>query len=79
MLSIEALRKIDPSNTINLTDKEIEDIRQSFYDFGQLIFEDWKEVKFGSKNPVGSLTIEKDRCKIIINGKSKSKNRNNLL
>ncbi len=56
MLSIESLRKIDPSNTAHLTDEELQDIRQSFYDFGQLMFDDWHEQNFGSKSPVGSLT-----------------------
>jgi hypothetical protein len=55
MISIESLRIIDPE-TSNLTDEELEKIRQSFYDFGQLIFDDWHEQKFGSKNPTGSLT-----------------------
>lgn len=56
MISIEALRKIDIANTAHLTDEELEDIRKSFYDFGQLMFDDWLEQKFGSKYPVGSLT-----------------------
>jgi hypothetical protein len=56
MLSIEALRKIDAVNTVNLTDEELVDIRKSFYEFGQLMFDDWHEQKFGSKSPVGVLT-----------------------
>ena len=55
MISLNTIRKIDPE-VINLTDDEIEKIRQSFYDFGQLMFDDWYEQKFGSKNPIGSLT-----------------------
>ena len=55
MISLDRLRKIDP-DTDHLTDDELEKVRQSFYDFGQLIFEDWQEQKFGSKNPVGLLT-----------------------
>ena len=54
-ISLDRLRKIDPL-TAMLTDKELEEIRQSFYDFGQLMFDDWHEQKFGSKNPIGSLT-----------------------
>lgn len=61
MISIDALRKIDPSNTAHLTDKELEDIRMSFYDFGQLMFDDWHEQKFGSKSPVGSLTNKSEK------------------
>lgn len=60
MLSIESIRKIDHSVSI-LTDKEIEDIRDSLYDFGQLIFEDWHEQKFGSKYPIGSLTSNEEK------------------
>ncbi len=56
MISIEQMIKIDPTNTVHLTDEELEGIRQSFYDFGQLMFDDWHEQKFGSKSPVGSLT-----------------------
>lgn len=56
MLSIESLRKIDKLNTAHLTDEELITIRDSFYDFGQLMFDDWHEQKFGSKSPVGLLT-----------------------
>jgi hypothetical protein len=55
MLSLESLRKID-HGTAHLTDDELEKIRQSFYDFGQLMFDDWYEQKFDSKNPIGLLT-----------------------
>ena len=55
MLSPKALKKIDPE-LAHLSDEEIEAIRDSFYAFGQLIFEDWYKEKFGSKNPVGSLS-----------------------
>lgn len=61
MLSIESLRKIDVINTEHLTDEEFEAIQKSFYDFGQLMFEDWHEQKFGSKNPVGLLTSEQEK------------------
>ena len=66
MLSIESLRKIDAINTAPLTNEELNGIRKSFYDFGQLIFEDWLEQKFGSKYPVGSFTNEKDRYKMEV-------------
>ena len=61
MISLESLRRIDPPNTAHLTDEELEGIRKSFYDFGQLIFEDWHEHKFGSKYPTGSLTPSQER------------------
>ena len=56
MLSLESLRKIDPENTSHLTDEELEGIRKSFYEFGQLMFDDWHDQKFGSKSPVGLFT-----------------------
>lgn len=55
MLNLNQLRKIDPT-TSNLTDEELEKVSQSFYDMGQLIFEDWMSEKVGSKYPIGSLT-----------------------
>jgi len=59
VITLEALRKIDPQMR-GLADSELEDVRRSFYEFGQLMFDDWKEQKFGSKNPVGSLTNKLD-------------------
>lgn len=56
MLSLESLRKIDTINTANMTDEELENVRKSFYDFCQLMFEDWHEQKLDSKFPVGLLT-----------------------
>ena len=61
MISIDALKRIDPLNTAHLTDEELESIRKSFYDFGQLMFDDWHEQKFGSKSPIGSLTHESEK------------------
>ncbi len=63
MISPEKLRKIDPEMA-HLSDEEIINIRQSFYEFGQLIFEDWYDQKFGSKNPVGLLTNQTEGNKI---------------
>ena len=63
MIGLDKLRKIEP-DIAQLTDSELEEIRQSFYDFGQLIFEDWLEQKFGSKYPIGSFTNEQDKSKI---------------
>lgn len=60
MISIEKLRRIDSVNTEHLSDDELLAIRQSFYEFGQLMFDDWQEQKFGSKNPTGSLTNNVD-------------------
>jgi|GEM_PF-1261225 len=55
MINLDILRRIDPE-TAHLDDVELEKIRLSFYEFGQLMFEDWQEQKFGFKNPIGSLT-----------------------
>lgn len=65
MISLEKLRKIDPE-TKHLADKEIESIRQEFYAFGQLVFEEWCDEKFGSKNPIGALNkiISDDNIKL---------------
>lgn len=60
MLSPEALRKIDSLNTANLTNDELQSICCSFYELGQLMFEEWKRQKFDSKNPVWSLTVEQE-------------------
>ena len=55
MITLAKLRAIDPT-LLNISDEELEEIRKSFYDFGQLMFEDWYDQKFGSKSPVGLLT-----------------------
>lgn len=54
MLSIERLRKIDPS-LAHLSDDEIVEIRETLYDLGQLIFDDWLENEAVSKYPVRVL------------------------
>lgn len=54
MISLKSLRKIDPEMA-QLSDEEVKEIREFFYAFGQLIFEDWCEQKYGSKNPVRLL------------------------
>lgn len=53
MLSLNQLRKIDPELR-NLSDDEVLKIRDSFYELGQIIYEDWG-ANGGSKNPVGGL------------------------
>jgi hypothetical protein len=65
MLSIEKLRKIDPA-LAHLTDDEIIEIRDTLYDLGQLIFDDWLENDAVSKYPVGVLQRLKDGNKIKI-------------
>jgi len=61
MLSVGAIRKIDSVNTAHLSDEELEGIRKSFYDFGQLMFDDWMEQKFSSKHLIGLLTEGKEK------------------
>ncbi|MFA5792168.1 MAG: hypothetical protein WC884_04010 [Candidatus Paceibacterota bacterium] len=61
MLSIEQLRKIDPSLK-NLTDKDFEIIRAKLYDLGKFAFEEWLKRRNSSKtvpiHPIGlSLSI----------------------
>lgn len=63
VLSIEQLRKIDPMLS-HLSDDKLLEIRNSFYDLGQLIFDDWLENGAGSKSPVGVLQRLKDGNKI---------------
>lgn len=55
MISLTKLRTIDPELE-GLTDEEIRSIQQEFYEFGQMLFDDWQEQQFGSKSPVRSLT-----------------------
>lgn len=62
-ISLNHLRKIDPE-VANLTDKELEAVRDSFYEMGNLIFEDWCEQKFGSKYPSGDNNFEPNKGKI---------------
>lgn len=64
MLSLEALRKVDPDNTADLTDEELDEIRVNIYGVGQLIFEDWHDQKTGSKNPIGSFQDIEDESTI---------------
>lgn len=63
MISLEQLRRIDPE-VAHLTDEELFEIRQSFYDFGELMFEDWKDQKFGSKNPIGLFPLNDTESKL---------------
>lgn len=54
MLSPEKLRIIDPSLKDN-SEEEIIKIRDSLYELGHLIFDDWLDKKAGSKYPDGVL------------------------
>lgn len=53
MISLKQFRKIDPELS-NLSDEEMDKILGSFYELGQIIYEDWLENS-GSKNPIGVL------------------------
>jgi hypothetical protein len=59
MLTIASLKKIDPSLSY-LSDEELEVVRVSFYELGQLMFDDWHKNKISSKNPACSLTINQE-------------------
>ncbi|MEK7187827.1 MAG: hypothetical protein AAB691_03215 [Patescibacteria group bacterium] len=63
MLSLEQLRKVDP-NLSGLTDEEVLEIRDSYYDLGRLMFDVWLDEVGGSKYPVGVLRKLKEGNKI---------------
>jgi hypothetical protein len=65
MLTIRQLKKIDP-DLAHLPDDEILEIRNTFYDLGQLIFDDWLENGPVSKYPVGVLQRLKGSNKIDV-------------
>lgn len=52
MLSLQQLRKLDPS-LAKLADDEVEALREDFYTMAQIAFDVWWEQKGGSNNPVG--------------------------
>lgn len=54
MLSLEQIRKINPEFQKS-SDAEIIKVRDSLYELGQLIFDDWIMNKDGSKYPDGIL------------------------
>ena len=54
MLSVEQLRKIDP-DLAHLSDDEVLRVRNTFYELGQIMYEDWEAQRGGSKNPFGVL------------------------
>lgn len=52
MLSLEELRKIDPTLS-DLSDAELIKVRNDLYKLGQIVFDDWaSEDRSGSKFPV---------------------------
>jgi hypothetical protein len=63
MLGAEQLRKIDPE-LAHLSDDEILEIRNSLYDLGGLIFDDWLENGAVSKYPIGVLQRLQESNKI---------------
>lgn len=65
MLSLGQLRKIDP-NLAHLSDEEIIEIRDSLYDLGGLVFDDWLENGDGSKYPVRFLQRLKESNNIEV-------------
>ena len=69
MIPLAKLRTIDKEVTTYLTDEELENVRRTIYDFGQLMFDNWYEQKFSSKNPVRSLTLSTEEDTLITHGK----------
>jgi hypothetical protein len=65
MLSLTQLRKIDPA-LAHLSDDEIIEVRDSLYDLGGLVFDDWLENGEGSKYPVRFLQRLKESNKMDI-------------
>lgn len=63
MLSPEQLKKIDPA-LAHLSDDEVLEVRDSLYDLGQLMFDDWLETEVVSKYPVRVLQKLKEGNKI---------------
>lgn len=72
MLSVEQLRKNDPE-LADLPDEEVIKIRDSFYELGTLIFDDWLENEGGSKFPAGVLQRLEDNNKLKLWSKSEEK------
>jgi hypothetical protein len=54
MLSTKQLLKIDPSLS-DLSEVELEELRNTLYSFAQLAFDVYWTKKMGSKNPIGHL------------------------
>ncbi len=52
MISLEQCKKIDPQLE-NLSDEDIEKLRDSLYAIAELALESYFDEKSGSKNPVG--------------------------
>ena len=63
MLSLEKVRKIDPS-LADLSDEKLKEVIQKLYDLGQLVFEQWLDDTFGSKRPPGLLANGQNQHKI---------------
>lgn len=59
MLTIELLLKIDPQLS-ELSDAELEDFRAVLYEAAQLSFDVYNPKESGSKNPIWSLTSDKN-------------------
>lgn len=63
MLSINELRKIDPS-LYDLSDEDLKEVAADLYALGELAFDVWWEEKNGSKNPFGLLTSDSKKDSI---------------
>ncbi len=63
MLSVEQIKKIDPS-LADMSESELEKLREALYEVGQLAFDVWWHRKCGSKNPVRAFTDPERHTKI---------------
>lgn len=50
MFSVEKCRKIDPNHLQDLSDEEVESLREDLYALGELALISWVTKKAGSKN-----------------------------
>ncbi len=64
MISLEKLKRIDPSLSVKFSDEELEKIKSSLYELGQVLFDKWLKEKFNSKNLAALLTNEDNKTKI---------------
>ncbi len=57
VITVEQMKKIDP-DLADMSEIELEELRDALYESAQLAFDVYWAKKNGSKNPVGSLPTE---------------------
>lgn len=58
MVSLEEVKRILAEDASSYSDEELEAIKKSLYEVGQLAFDVWIAEKFSSKDPVGEFIID---------------------